>query len=117
MSELLFSYGTLQLREVQLMNYSRELTGERDALVGYRIEELTIESSEIISISGKTVHPIGRHTGDPADRIEGVIFELSEAELAATDDYEVEPYRRIEVTLESGRAAWAYVGPPIGPGG
>jgi hypothetical protein len=40
-----------------------------------------------------------------------VVFSLSEDELAATDAYEVEAYSRIEVTLESARRAWAYVGP------
>ena len=113
MTEALFSYGTLQLKDVQLANYGRELAAERDALVGYRIEDLVIDRADVVSISGKAVHSIARHTGDPADRIEGTVFELDEAELAATDDYEVEPYRRIEVELESGRIAWAYVGPPI----
>ena len=32
----LFSYGTLQLREVQLANYGRPREGESDALIGYR---------------------------------------------------------------------------------
>ena len=81
MTEALFSYGTLQLREVQLANYGRPLEGEPDALVGYRIEDLVIADPNIVSLSGKAVHPIARHTGDPADRIEGMRFELSEAEL------------------------------------
>ena len=113
MTEALFSYGTLQLRDVQLANYGRELDGAPDSLAGYRVEELKIGSPEVVSISGKSVHAIARRTGDPADRIEGTVFLLSEAEIAATDDYEVEPYRRIEVVLESGRTAWAYVGPPL----
>ena len=113
-TEALFSYGTLQLRDVQLANYGRELAGERDTLTGYRVEDLVVTRPDVVSISGKAVHAIARHTGDPADRIEGTLFELTEPELAATDDYEVEPYRRIEVELESGRTAWAYVGPPLG---
>ena len=59
------------------------------------------------------MHRIARYTGNPADRIEGTVFELNEPELMATDEYEVEPYRRIETTLESGRTAWVYVGPPL----
>jgi hypothetical protein len=113
MIDTLFSYGTLQLRDVQLANYGRELEGEPDALVGYCIVDLVVADPNIVSLSGTAVHPIARHTGDPADRVEGMRFDLSEAELAATDDYEVEPYRRVEVTLESGRTAWAYVGPPL----
>lgn len=113
MTEVLFSYGTLQQRAVQLANYGRELAGEPDALPGYRLDRLVIDRPDVVSISGKAVHTIARHSGHPADRIEGTVFDLTEAEFAATDDYEVEPYRRIEVILESGRTAWAYVGPPI----
>ena len=113
MTEALFSYGTLQQREVQLANYGRELDGDPGALTGYRIEELHIGNPDVVAISGKAIHRIARHTGDPADRIEGTVFELTEAELTATDDYEVEPYRRIEVLLESGRTAWVYAGPPL----
>ena len=112
-TEALFSYGTLQQRDVQLANYGRELDGQRDALVGYRVEDLVIANPGVIAISGRAVHTIARRTGDPADRIEGTVFELTQAELAATDDYEVEPYRRIEAVLESGRTAWVYSGPPL----
>jgi len=110
---LLFSYGTLQLREVQLATYGRELAGEPDALVGYRLEDLVIDSAHIIGLSGKAIHPLARRTGDRADRVDGVVFLLTDAELEATDDYEVEPYRRVEAVLESGRTAWAYVGEPL----
>ena len=113
MTEALFSYGTLQQRDVQLANYGRELDGDPDILAGYRIEELRIGNPDVVAISGKAVHLIARRTGDPADRIEGTVFQLTEAELAATDDYEVEPYRRIEALLESGRTAWVYAGPPL----
>ena len=41
--------------------------------------------------------------------IQGVVFELTPAELAAADVYETENYRRIEVTLASGRRCWVYV--------
>lgn len=110
---LLFSYGTLQLRDVQLACYGRELAGDPDALTNYRIDDLAIGDAGVVGISGKAVHPIARHSGNPADRIAGLIFKLSEAELSATDEYEVEPYRRIEVVLESGRTAWVYAGPPL----
>ena len=62
---------------------------------------------------GKAVHTIARYTGNPADRIDGVRFEISEAELAATDRYEVDSYARAEARLESGVTAFLYVGPPV----
>jgi hypothetical protein len=34
---------------------------------------------------------------------------VTEGELDAADEYEVELYRRVEVSLQSGRAAWVYV--------
>ena len=50
-------------------------------------------------------------TGDPADRIAGVVYEITQEELASTDDYEGDAYGRIEVLLESGAAAFVYIGP------
>ena len=58
-------------------------------------------------------HHAARATGVPDDEIPGILFEISEAELHATDAYEVDVYARVEVVLGSGRAAWVYVGPPI----
>ena len=43
---------------------------------------LQITDPEVVRLSGKAVHIIARETGDPADRIAGILFELSEAELA-----------------------------------
>jgi hypothetical protein len=112
MTVALFSYGTLQLPEVQCSTYGHELSGSPDALLGYRLEPLAISDPDIIRISGKAVHTIARATGDSSGRISGVVFELSEEELAATDAYEADAYGRVEETLESGRTAWVYVGPP-----
>ena len=109
----LFSYGTLQQREVQLATYGRELEGRHDVLTGFRLAPLPITDPHVIAVSGKAVHTIARATGDPVDRLPGMVFELTEAELEATDAYEVDAYSRIEVTLESGRTAWVYVGPPL----
>ncbi len=107
---LLFSYGTLRQPEVQLANYGRLLEGEPDVLAGYGLVPLAISDPEVVRVSGKAVHEIARPSGDPDDRIAGVVFALSEQELAATDAYEVDAYARVEATLESGRSAWVYVG-------
>lgn len=37
------------------------------------------------------------------------MFALTSAELAAADEYEVDAYVRVEVTLASGARAWAYL--------
>ena len=107
----LFSYGTLQQAEVQRANYGRLLEGIADGLRGYRLEALTITDPKVVRLSGKAVHTIACRSGDPADRISGLMFLLTEDELAATDRYEVDAYARVEVTLESGIKAFIYVGP------
>jgi hypothetical protein len=109
----LFSYGTLQQRDVQLATYGRALEGSPDTLVGYRLASLIISDPRVVELSGKPVHMIARETGSIADRIPGFVFEISEAELAATDRYEVDVYSRVEVTLDSGRLAFAFVGKPV----
>ena len=105
----LFSYGTLRQSEVQIANYGRRLDGEPDVLAGYCLVPVAIADPEAVRISGKAVHTIAVASGEPGERIVGMVFALSESELAATDAYETDAYRRIEVTLESGRLAWAYV--------
>ena len=109
----LFSYGTLQQRDVQLANYGRELAGKPDSLIGYRVEPLEISDPDVVRISGKAIHTIARFSGEAADRVTGTVFELTESEMNATDAYEVDVYGRVEVILESGRTAWVYVGPPL----
>jgi gamma-glutamylcyclotransferase (GGCT)/AIG2-like uncharacterized protein YtfP len=108
----LFSYGTLQQGEVQLATYGRELAGSPDALLGYVLAPVVIDDPHVVAISGSGVHTIARPTANPADRIPGVLFELTDAELEATDGYETNAYARVEVILESGRRAFVYVEPP-----
>lgn len=110
---LLFSYGTLRQPEVQRANYGRLLEGTPDALTGYRLAPLPISDPEVVRISGKAVHSIARRSGDPADRIPGLVFALTPEELAATDRYEVDVYGRIEAELVSGTRAFVYVGPEL----
>jgi gamma-glutamylcyclotransferase (GGCT)/AIG2-like uncharacterized protein YtfP len=105
----LFSYGTLRQRDVQLANYGRLLDEQADVLPGYRLIPVEITDPDVVRVSGKAVHTIAVASGDPADRVPGAIFALSEAELAVTDSYETDAYARIETTLESGRTAWVYV--------
>ncbi len=48
-------------------------------------------------------------TGSASDRVPGMVFEVTAEELASADAYEDADYRRIRVTLASGREAWLYV--------
>jgi len=107
----LFSYGTLQQREVQIGTYGRELEGEPDRPPGFRLEPITIRNPDVIGLSGLDVHNIARATGNDADAVSGVVFLINFDELGATDTYEGDNYRRVEVELASGRRAFAYVAP------
>lgn len=109
MMQLLFSYGTLQQREVQLATFGRELVGSADELPGFRQSIVRIEDAEVVRTSGKTHHPIVRRTGSADDRVAGTVFEVTAAELANADRYEVDAYDRVSVLLASGRTAWVYV--------
>jgi gamma-glutamylcyclotransferase (GGCT)/AIG2-like uncharacterized protein YtfP len=106
--EYLFSYGTLQQKNVQQANFGRELRGEKDALPGYVIGELTITDERVLRESGKAVHPILEYTGNNHDEVAGTVFELSPEELLQADDYEVDAYRRVSATLRSGKTCWIY---------
>jgi gamma-glutamylcyclotransferase (GGCT)/AIG2-like uncharacterized protein YtfP len=109
----LFSYGTLQQRDVQLATYGRKLEGTPDALLGYRLVPLVIDDPHVVDVSGKAVHTIARPTSNPGDRIPGTIFQLTDEELKSTDAYETSAYTRVWATLESGRTAWVYVGSAV----
>ena len=115
-SHFLFSYGTLQLADVQRANYGRLLQGRPDALIGWALTPLAISDPEVVRLSGLAVHNIACRTGRTEDRVPGMLFELTAKELEATDRYEVDAYGRIEVELESGTRAFVYVGPESGPG-
>jgi hypothetical protein len=108
-SELLFSYGTLQLPEVQLATFGRELAGRHDAIVGFELDYVTITDPRVVATSGSNRHPILRPTDQADAHADGMVFAISEAELAAADGYEVDDYRRISVPLRSGATAWVYV--------
>ena len=105
----LFSYGTLQQVSVQTSTFGRLLEGSADNLIGFIIAELKILDEDVIAKSGKDLHPIAKFTGLRHNRIPGTVFELSEEELNHADRYEVDSYRRILATLESGKSAWVYV--------
>ena len=110
-SVLLFSYGTLQLPEVQRATYGRLLEGRPDVLPGYALAPLAITDPEVVRISGASVHMIARRTGNDGERIAGVVFRITPAELEATDAYEVDAYARVLARLVSGEQAHVYVGP------
>ena len=107
-TQKLFSYGTLQLERVQLATFGRLLNGEQDALIGYQLGEIEIKDADVIAKSGKTHHPMLIKTDDINDKVDGVIFDITDDELAHADEYEVDDYARVEGKFASGATAWIY---------
>lgn len=98
---LLFSYGTLQLEHVQLSTFGRLLEGQRDELPGFE---------QVVATIGRTGHANVTFNGRSDSRVSGTVFEITEAELAAADQYEqLAAYIRIAAMLASGKQVWVYV--------
>jgi Gamma-glutamyl cyclotransferase, AIG2-like len=106
---LLFSYGTLRDSAVQMANFGRLLPGRADSLPGYSLLPIAINDPAVVALSGKSQHMIAKR-GAADDEVTGVVFEITAAELAAADRYEVADYTRVLVTLKSGVKSWVYVG-------
>lgn len=110
---LLFSYGTLQRDDIQLATFGRLLHGSADELPGFEKGRLKIESPEEVARSGMTHYANLTFTGDAASSVPGMVFELTDSELARSDDYESPAgYGRVRVRLSSGRQAWVYLHAP-----
>lgn len=107
---LVFSYGTLQLEGVQLSTFGRLLHGWRDELPGFEPSLVPIEDPQVVATSGKTHHDNATFNGRSDSRVRGTVFEITDAELAAADQYErAAAYKRVAARLVSGREAWVYV--------
>ena len=107
--EYLFTYGTLQLEEVQLSTFGRKLVGKPDALAGYRLVRIEILDKDFVAKSGTAVHRNLQFTGNASDRVDGIVFEVTISELQQSDAYEPHGYERVLVQLVSGNMAWLYI--------
>jgi gamma-glutamylcyclotransferase (GGCT)/AIG2-like uncharacterized protein YtfP len=100
----LFSYGTLREDGVQRSTFGRLLRGQSDELVGF-------EPSLVRA--GETHHANVTFHGSDDRRVPGTVSEITDAELAAADEYEKRAaYERITAKLASGKRAWVYVHTP-----
>jgi len=111
---LLFSYGTLQDERVQLSLFGRTLVGRKDYLLGYETALARVADPEFTRTSGKTHHLILRPTRSDAAKVEGMAFEVTDAELERTDEYEPAEYKRVLASLASGGQTWVYVAAQTG---
>jgi hypothetical protein len=108
--ENLFSYGTLQIEDVQLSTFGRRLEGKSDILAGYRLTLIPILDQTVVAKSGETHYRNIQFTGSPTDLIEGTVFTVTEDELEQADVYEEDAdYQRLMVQMKSGLNAWVYL--------
>ncbi len=106
---LLFSYGTLQSKKIQLDLFGRTLTGTPDTVEGYRLGKLKIIDADVILENETDYYLIAEISNNTNDQIEGVLFEISQEELEQADVYEGMDYKRIKTTFISGKKGWIYI--------
>ena len=107
---LVFSYGTLQQEDVQLATFGRLLHGQKDELLGFEQSFVKIEEPRVVTTSGRTHHANVTFNGRNDSRVSGTVFEITNAELTAADQYEqVATYKRVSAMLASGKRAWVYI--------
>ena len=89
--QFLFACGDFQQAAVQERVFGRQLSGKPDALVGFRREPF--------------VQPSDRAN----ERVDGMVFKVTDADLAAADAHEPPNYRRSMARTASGVLAWVYL--------
>jgi len=109
MSEWLFSYGTLQNEKTQLEIFGRIVQGYKDTLTAYKVVAIEITDASFLTRGEDKHQRTLIPSGNTRDMIEGTALEITEEELALTDKYEPENYKRTRVTLQSGKEAWIYL--------
>ncbi|MEW2133324.1 GDSL-type esterase/lipase family protein [Streptomyces sp. NPDC005435] len=103
----LFSFGTLLDERVQKTLFGQAVPRTPAALAGHTTRPIRITDPEVIATSGLDVHlTLERRIGA---EVEGAVLHLTDADLAAADDYEVDDYVRRRARLSSGASAWAYL--------
>jgi Gamma-glutamyl cyclotransferase, AIG2-like len=114
---LVFSYGTLQEEYVQLSTFGRLLHGQSDELPGFEPSLVGIDDPHVRATTGRTHHSNVTFTGKDDNRVRGTVFEITDVELAAADQYEQRAaYTRVAAMLASGKQAWVYVDARSAPG-
>ncbi len=96
-----FSYGSLQQPQVQVATFGRVLEGSSDHLAGFERISLRRGDKQLASLV---------RSGNAQSQVDGMVFEISESDLAIADVYEAtDAYSRIPVVLGSGMQAWVYI--------
>ena len=102
--EQLFSYGTLQSKEIQMQVFNKLLSGTEDKLLGYKLKDFQIEEE-----FGMEDYFVAIPSENPSDAINGIAFIVTNEDLIKADQFESNAYKRVQITLKSGIVAWIYL--------
>lgn len=102
--EYLFSYGTLKSKEIQMKVFNKLLNGTHDQLLGYKLKDLQIEEE-----FGMADYFVATPSENPSDFIKGMVFSVTNLDLAKADQFESNKYKRVQIKLKSGTIAWIYI--------
>jgi hypothetical protein len=80
---LLFSYGSLQKKDIQIANFGRELTGREDAVHGYRRHSTAVTDPGIAALIGESHYATLERSSSPEDTVTGMVFEITDEELGS----------------------------------
>lgn len=105
----LFIHATLQNQQLQRDTIGRVPASEADVLPGYTVDFVEIVDCRFSDQLGTTHYPQLRATGDPLDKVTGLVLHVSEEELEAVDQIEASLFWRKREALGSGHEAWVYV--------
>ncbi|RIV48536.1 gamma-glutamylcyclotransferase [Flagellimonas taeanensis] len=97
--EYLFTYGTLQEKQVQQDVFGHLVEGHPDALLGFKKMENAVYGQ----------YPLVMRTADAKDKVKGTVYKVTITDLEKADVYESNAYKRVKFPLESGLEAWVYI--------
>lgn len=101
---LLFSYGTLREHDTQREVFGKIVEGVPDQLVRFDLSDVKVRDEQ------GPHYPNLTYSGRSDSRVNGLVFDVSEADLVAADTYLNQAgYRRQPEKLASGRMAWVYL--------
>ena len=95
---------------MQLATYGRVLRGDPDELIDWVRTSIDVPGTHKAAAAGITHYANVERAPGSGNRVAGTVFEITDAELAAADAYELDAeYIRVVAELGSGQSAWVYV--------
>ncbi len=99
MKTLLFSYGTIQDKTIQLELFGKELGFTEDSLSGYEV-------INDLEIQGKVYPRLGK---EKQGVVYGSLYCLTKEQMRVVDEYETSAYCRISVKSDKGLSVQVYL--------